>query len=104
MKLLYKPFGIIAGMISARVGRSIFKSLWRKIDADDPPEATASDGSLPKVVGAAVLKAATMAGVAAAFERASASTFHYFTGIWPDKSNEEKQREKEEKEKKREES
>ena len=38
-----------------------------------------------KVVGAAALEAATMAGVAAAAERASARAFHYLTGFWPAK-------------------
>lgn len=83
MKLLYKPFGIIAGIISGWLGKTTFKSLWSKIDNHEPPEATTEETSYPKVIGAAVLKAAVMAGVGVAVERAGAQAFHYFTGIWP---------------------
>ncbi len=87
MKFLYKPFGIIAGLIAARLGKSIFKTLWSKIDDEEPPKPT-TDEPLPKVVGAAVLEAATMAGVAAAVQHASARSFHYLIGIWPGEKRE----------------
>jgi hypothetical protein len=83
MKLLYKPFGIIASMIGARLGHAAFKSLWSAIDSAEPPRPTTAQVSLPKVVAATALEAATLAGVAAAVERSSAKVFHYFTGIWP---------------------
>jgi hypothetical protein len=89
MKLLYKPFGLIAGMIAARLGRSIFRTLWSRIDDAEPPTADRPEGSMPKVVGAAALEAATMAGVAAAVNRASAKAFAYLTGIWPGKQRDE---------------
>jgi hypothetical protein len=85
MKILYKPFALIASLIAARVGRSAFKAVWSKLDSRDPPDPTQAGVSLPKVVGAAALEAATMAGVAAAVDRASATTFHHLTGIWPGK-------------------
>ncbi len=83
MKILYKPFGLIAAAIAARIGKSIFRGLWSKIDDTEPPEPTAPNATLPKVVGAAALEAATMAGVGAAVDRAAARTFHHLTGIWP---------------------
>jgi len=88
MKLLYKPFALIAGLIAAKIGKSVFKTLWSKIDKDEPPAPTAPEASFPKAVGAAALKAATMAGVAAAADRASARAFHYLVGIWPGKRGE----------------
>lgn len=83
MKFLYKPFGIIASLIGAKIARSIFQTVWSRIDAEDPPSPTTEDTSLPKVMGAAALEAATMAAVGAAVDRASARTFHHLTGIWP---------------------
>jgi hypothetical protein len=83
MRIFYKPFAILAGVVGARLGRSVFKSLWSRLDTSEPPAPTAPDASLPKVVGAAALEAATMAGVAAAVDRASARAFHYLTGFWP---------------------
>jgi hypothetical protein len=88
VKLLYKPFAVIAGLIAARVGKSIFRGLWSQIDTAEPPAATAPNASLPKVVGAAALEAATMASVAAAADRASARAFAWLTGVWPGKEPE----------------
>jgi hypothetical protein len=85
MKLLYKPFSLIAGLIAARIGKAIFNSLWSQIDDREPPEPSAPGTTLTKVVGAAALEAATMAGVAAAADRAAAQTFHHLTGVWPGK-------------------
>jgi Protein of unknown function (DUF4235) len=83
MKLLYKPFALIAGAIAARVGKNAFEQLWAQIDKGEPPAPTAEGSSLTKVVGAAALEAATMAGIKAATDRATARTFHYLFGIWP---------------------
>jgi hypothetical protein len=83
MKLLYKPFAIIAGLIAGRLGKSVFKGLWAQIDDAQPPTAATEGASLPKVVGAQALRAATMAGVAAAVDRTFARAFHHLTGIWP---------------------
>jgi hypothetical protein len=83
MKLLYKPFAIIAGLIAAKLGRSVFQGVWAKIDDAAPPTAATEGASLPKVVGAQALQAATMAGVAAAVDRSFARFFRHLTGIWP---------------------
>jgi hypothetical protein len=83
MKLLYKPFAIIAGLIGARIAKAIFSAVWDRIDQDAPPQPTTEEASFPKVVGAAALEAATMAGIGAAVDRAGARAFHYLTGIWP---------------------
>ncbi len=48
MKILYKPFAIIASMIAARIGRGVFKAIWTKIDSADPPEPTTEQASLPR--------------------------------------------------------
>jgi hypothetical protein len=83
MKLLYKPVGFVAAIISAKIGQSLFKSLWARIDDAAPPRPRTAGASGGKVVTAAALEAATMAGVAAAVDRATARSFHYLTGIWP---------------------
>jgi hypothetical protein len=83
MKILYKPVGIVAGVIGAKLGRDAFRAMWARIDDAQPPDPTAEDATLTKVVGAAVLEAATMAAIAAVVDRGSARAFHYLTGIWP---------------------
>lgn len=89
MKLLYKPFAIIAGLIASRVGRSMFRSLWAKIDEAPPPAPGTGEAGLVKVVGAQALQAGVMAAVAAAVDRFFASTFHHLVGVWPEKRKEE---------------
>ncbi len=83
MKLLYKPFGIIASLIGAKLGQQMFKRMWARIDNTAPPGPKTEEASLQKVVGAKALEAATLAGVGAAVDRASMRSFHYLTGIWP---------------------
>jgi hypothetical protein len=83
MKLLYKPFALIASLIGAKLGHSIFKQMWVQIDDEQAPKPTTADASVPKVVAAAALEAATLAGVAAVVDRAGARTFEYLTGFWP---------------------
>jgi hypothetical protein len=83
MRFLYKPFAIIAGIIGARIGKKTFRALWARIDNAEPPAPTTPEASLPKVVGARALEAATMAATAAVVDRASARSFQYLTGFWP---------------------
>jgi hypothetical protein len=82
MKILYKPFGIIAKMIGARLARRVFEAVWHTIDSRAPPKASTEHTTLPKVVGAAVIEAATTAATRATVDRASLKWFHFLTGIW----------------------
>jgi hypothetical protein len=57
--------------------------VWSKLDEREPPGPTTEETTFSRVVGAAVLEAATMAAIAAVAHRASARVFHYLTGYWP---------------------
>jgi hypothetical protein len=83
MKLLYKPFALIAGLIGAKLGKNAFRTVWAKLDNEEPPKETAEDVSLGKVVGAKALEAAMLAGTAAALDRASRRSFEYLFGVFP---------------------
>jgi hypothetical protein len=88
MKLLYKPFGLIAAFIAARIAKSLFTALWSKVDDAPPPEPTAPSATFGKAVGGKTLEAATMAGVGAAVDRFGAQIFHHLFGAWPGKDPE----------------
>jgi Protein of unknown function (DUF4235) len=90
MKIFYKPFGIVSGVIGAKLGQRAFNNVWKNIEPAPPPDATAGDASLTMVVAAAALEAATMAAIGAIVDRASASAFHYLFGAWPGKSRQAK--------------
>ncbi|MGH2915360.1 MAG: DUF4235 domain-containing protein [Solirubrobacteraceae bacterium] len=85
LRLLYKPFAIIAGLVAARAGEAVFRSLWSKVDDAPPPAPGSGQGSAPKVVAGQALRAGVMAGVAAAVDRGFARAFHGVIGAWPKK-------------------
>ena len=91
MKLLYKPLALIASIVAGRIGRSVFRSLWSKLDDEPPPRPGSGEGSVIKVVGAQALQAGVMAGVAAGVDRAFARAFHHLVGVWPDERKPEKE-------------
>jgi hypothetical protein len=83
MKVLYKPFAVIAGIVGAKLGEFAFRALWAKLDNDEPPKPTLREAPVGKVVAAAALEAAVNSGAKAATTRATANSFHYLTGFWP---------------------
>jgi hypothetical protein len=85
MRLLYKPIAIIAGLISAKLGQSVFKSLWATIDDAPPPRADSREASVGKVIGAQALEGAVMKAVATGVDRVCANSFFHLFGIWPGK-------------------
>jgi len=88
MKLLYKPFAVVAGIVGERLGKRAFKALWSEIDdSDDPPPPTVGEVNLIKSIGGAALRAATIAAIAAVVQRLAARAFRQLFGVWPDKSD-----------------
>ncbi len=88
MWLLYRPVGLIAGIIGTRLGKRAFKALWCRIDSSpSPPSPEAGEASLVKVAGGAALEAATVAAIAATVDRLGASAFHHLIGAWPKKQS-----------------
>jgi hypothetical protein len=83
LRLLYKPFAIIGAIIAGKIGRSVFRSIWARIDDGPPPTPGSGGGSTMKVVGAQALQAGVMAGTAAAVDRTFARFFYHLIGIWP---------------------
>ena len=91
MRILYKPFAIIAGFISARIGRNVFAGLWSRIDDDEPPGPTAPEATCQKC-GCRRAESRDDGRCSAAVERASARTFHHLTGYWPAEKKDKKEK------------
>jgi hypothetical protein len=83
MKLIYKPFGIVMGILAGLVSKRIFDFVWSKIDDEDPPKATTEVSPLPKVIAAAALQGVTFKVVRAGVDRAGARGYQHLTGVWP---------------------
>ena len=83
MKLIYKPFGIVLGLLSGFVASKIFNVIWGVFDKEEPPKPTTKQTSWPKVLGAAVVQGATFKATRAVVDRAGAKSFEHVTGVWP---------------------
>jgi hypothetical protein len=84
MKLLYKPFGLVAGVLAGVAAGAIFKRGWRLVaHEDDTPDAKDKFRSWPEVIAAAAFQGAVLGGVKATMDRAGASGFEQLTGVWP---------------------
>jgi hypothetical protein len=83
MKLLYKPFGIIFGILAGVLSRKLFNRIWALIDTEEPPDATTQHATWPKVLTAAAVQGATFTATRAAVDRAGAYGFEHLTGVWP---------------------
>ena len=83
MKLIYKPFGIILGLIAGFLSKKVFDQLWGMIDDREPPKATTKYATWPKVLAAAAVEGIAFKTTRAAVDRAGARGFEHVTGIWP---------------------
>jgi xanthosine utilization system XapX-like protein len=83
VKLLYKPFGIIAGIIGGLLSRRLFNAVWGLVDDQEPPTAKTKRATWPKVLGAAAAQGLTFSVTRAAVDRAGAKSFQHVTGAWP---------------------
>jgi TRAP-type C4-dicarboxylate transport system permease large subunit len=83
-KVLYTPFGIVAGLIGGLLARSVFMQVWKAIAGeDDPPTPRQSEYSWKEILGAAALQGAIFSVVKAVVNRGGAKGFQKLTGSWP---------------------
>ena len=83
MKLIYKPFGIVFGVLAGLLSKKLFDFIWSKIDEEEPPKATTEIAPLPKVLAAAAVQGVTFKVTRAVVDRAGARSFEHVTGVWP---------------------
>ena len=83
MKLLYKPFGIIFGIVGGLLGKRLFDFVWTKIDDEEPPEATTERAQWGKIIAAAALQGMIFKATRAVIDRQGARGWYYLTGSWP---------------------
>jgi hypothetical protein len=83
MGVIYKPFGIILGLIGGLVGKKLFDFVWTKIDDQEPPEATTEETSWPRLLFAAAVQGVIFRVTRFVIDRYGAIGFQYLTGVWP---------------------
>ena len=83
MGLIYRPFGIILGLLAGQIGKKLFNVVWTKIDDEDPPKATTQETTWAKLLGAAAVQGVIFRTVRVVVDRYGAMGWHYLTGSWP---------------------
>jgi hypothetical protein len=90
MKLLYKPFGIIFGLLAGFLAKKLFNVIWAIFDNEEPPEPRTLEANWPKVMAAAAVQGMTFRVTRAAVDRVGAKGFYHLTGFWPGDIEQEK--------------
>jgi hypothetical protein len=83
MKLLYKPIGILLGILAGLLGRKAFDFVWTKIDDEEPPEPTTEETSWRRVLAAAAVQGVIFRTTRVAVDRYGAIAWRHITGTWP---------------------
>jgi hypothetical protein len=85
-KILYRPIGLVSGMLSGALAGLIFKQIWKRATPqhrEDSPKALESEFGLGEVLIAATVQGAIFALVKALVDRGGARAFERATGEWP---------------------
>jgi hypothetical protein len=82
-KLLYKPFGFVAGIVAGLIGRKAFDVAWSKLDKEEPPKGTTEEAPWGKIVGAAALQGVIFQTTRVVVDRYAATGWRYLTGSRP---------------------
>ena len=83
-KLIYRPFGLLLGVLGGMLAGAVFKQLWKRVSSkEDPPKPKESEYGWRELLAAAALQGALFALVKAAVDRSGARAFEKLTGSWP---------------------
>ncbi len=83
MRALYKPIGLILGILSSLVAKKLFGVVWSKIDDDPAPKGSTQYAPWAKMLGAAALQGVIFKTTRVFVDRYGAAGWHYITGAWP---------------------
>ena len=83
MKLIYRPIGLILGILAGLLGKRLFDFAWTKIDDEEPPEATTKEARWGKILAAAALQGVIFRSTRVVVDRYGAQGWYYLTGSWP---------------------
>ena len=83
MKLLYRPFGIVLGLLGGQLAKKLFDWIWSKFDEEEAPKPTQEEVPWVKILAAAAMQGMVFKTVRAAVNRGGAQGFAHLTGVWP---------------------
>src|SRR5215203_4411310 len=83
MKVIYRPIGLILGILAGLVGKRLFDFAWTKLDDEDPPKGTTEQADWSKVLAAAAMQGVIFKTTRVVVDRYGAKGWYYLTGSWP---------------------
>lgn len=83
-KLVYRPFGLLVGVLGGLLAGALFKQVWKRLSGhEDAPKAKESEYGWKEILAAAALQGALFGLIKAALDRSGARAFERVTGSWP---------------------
>jgi hypothetical protein len=83
MNLIFKPIGILSGLVAGLLGKKIFELLWGLIDDEEAPEPKHRRVHLGKLAAALVLEGAIFRVIRGFAEHGARHGFSRLAGEWP---------------------
>ncbi len=83
MTAIYRPIGIILGLLASLAAKPVFNYVWSRIDDEDPPQPTTELVGWPKLLAAAAVQGMVARVVRVVVDRSGAKAWAYLTGVWP---------------------
>jgi predicted metal-dependent enzyme (double-stranded beta helix superfamily) len=84
-KIMYKPIGMLVGVLGGLAANMVFNKVWGKLaGGDEAPDATDKKATWGQVLLAATIQGAIFGVVKAAIDRGGAEGYRKVTGEWPD--------------------
>ncbi len=83
-KLVYRPVGLLVGVLAGVAGGMLFKQVWRLAAGEKKaPEALDEGRTWGEILAGAAIQGAIFATVRAAADRGAARGVQRLTGTWP---------------------
>ena len=82
-KILFIPFSVISGLVAGFLARTLFDVVWRRIDAEDPPDPNDRDADWGKLAAATAAEGAIFAVTRGLVDHGARRAFYNATGVWP---------------------
>ncbi len=83
MRLVYKPFAIVVGILAGILSKKAFEKVWEAIADEDPSDPDDRDATWAEVLLSAAVSGMVIKVVQALIRRSGAIGFERATGFWP---------------------
>ena len=83
MKLIYKPFAIVVGLIAGMLSQKALEKVWGSFTDEEPADADDRDATWTEVLISAAVSGVVLKVVQTLVRRGGAVGFERATGFWP---------------------